>query len=166
MSTADSRRILMAVVSLGLAISVASAQSRPTPAPPPKVILGTVEAISGSMIYVNVGVQLIALSVDDRTEVWKGKVLHDLSPVTVNDDIIARYRIDASGKLIAESMHLNGFHSSSVITKVTDAGFEVFTNPNADPESGNKKETKIVEVDADTIFEASAREDLRVGQGR
>ena len=165
MSSADSRRFLMAVASLGLATSVAFAQSRPTSAPPPKVILGTVEAISGNVIYVNVGVQLIALSVHDDTEIWKGKALPDLSTVQPGDDITAQYRADALGRNVAASIRLNGVNFSAVITKTGGNAFEVFTNPNADPQSAYKQETKLVTVDGGTLFEESAREDLRVGRG-
>ena len=91
-------------------------------------------------------------------------MFHNLSPVTVGDDIAARCRIDASGKLLAEWMSLNIVNFFGVITKTGDNEFEVFTNPNADPQSAYKKENKLVTVDADTIFEASAREDLKQGR--
>lgn len=131
----------------------------------PRTIVGIVERISGNVIYVKTGTQLLALSSDDHTEVWKGKVFHDLSPVVVSDDIIARCRIEPSGKLVAQPMWLNIVNSYGVITKVADDGFEVFTNPNADPESAYKKETKKVVVDADTAFESSAKDDLKPGRG-
>ena len=44
--------------------------------------------------------ELAALTIDDHTEVWKGKVFHDLSPVAVGDDISAQCRIDSAGKLV------------------------------------------------------------------
>jgi hypothetical protein len=154
--------LLVAVI---LLLAIAVAQNRPTSGASPKFIAGTVEGFSGNQVYVNRGLQLVVLAVDAHTEVWKGKVFHDLSPLEAGDEVLARCRLDASGNLIAESMHLNGFHSSGVITKVTDTGFEVFTNWGADPQSGYKKENKIVEVDADTVFEESAREDLRSGRG-
>src|SRR5437667_12185273 len=100
----DNRQFLMAVASLGLAISVAFAQNQRASVPPPRSIIGTVEAISGNVIYVKTGLQLVALTADERTEVGKGKVFHNLSPVTVGDDIAARCRIDASGKLLAAWM--------------------------------------------------------------
>jgi hypothetical protein len=40
----------------------------------------------------------------------------------------------------------------------------MFTNPNADPSSGYEKKTPRVVVDADTIFDSSAKEDLKVGR--
>jgi hypothetical protein len=53
-----------------------------------------------------------------------------------------------------------------VITKVEGAGevFEMFTNPNADPASAYEKKKLRVLVDADTVFDASAKEDLKVGR--
>jgi hypothetical protein len=53
---------------------------------------------------------------------------------------------------------------SAVITKVTGTTFEVLTNPNADPQSAYKKENKTINVDVNTTFEASAKEDLKPGR--
>ena len=116
------------------------------------------------MVYIQSGVQLIALYSDDRTEAWKGRVFRDLSPVEVGDHIMAQYRTDASGKLVADAMWLNIVNFYGVITKTGDSEFEVFTNPNADPQSAYKKETKIVALDADTVFEDSVCQDLLLGR--
>jgi hypothetical protein len=53
----------------------------------------------------------------------------------------------------------------AVVTTVTSTGFEVLTNPNADPQSAYRKENKAIRVDAATVFVASARADLRPGRG-
>jgi hypothetical protein len=53
---------------------------------------------------------------------------------------------------------------SAVITKVTGTTFEVLTNPNADPQSAYKKESKTIRIGAETSFVASASEDLKVGR--
>jgi len=53
---------------------------------------------------------------------------------------------------------------SAVITKVAGTTFEVLTNPNADPQSAYKKESKTIRVDRETSFVASAAEDLKVGR--
>jgi len=129
-----------------------------------QVVTGTVEKVSADVIFVTTGVQLIALSVDGHTGLWKGKPVHDLSTVEIGDDVVARYRTQASGKHLADSIRLNGVRFFAVITKVTSSGFEVFTYPGADPNSGYTKENKIVSVDEDTLFEDSAKEDLKVGR--
>jgi Domain of unknown function (DUF5666) len=151
-------------LTLLLTVSPCFAQNRSTSNQPLKPIVGTVERISGNVIYVKTGTQLMALSVDNSTDVWKGKVFHELSPVVVGDTIIARYRTEASGKLVAEAIWLNIVNFSGVITKVAEDGFEMFTNPNADPESAYKKEAKSVSVDVDTLFESSAEGDLKPGR--
>jgi hypothetical protein len=127
-------------------------------------VVGTVERVSGDVIYVTTGAKPIALYTDANTEVWKGRVFHDLSHVMVGDNITARYRTDGSGRLIADALWLNITNFYAVITKVTGSGFEVLTNPNADPQSAYKKENKSIEVDADTVFESCAREDLKQGR--
>jgi hypothetical protein len=147
-----------------LLLSSAVAQNRPAPGAPPIVVFGAVEGISGKQVYVKSELQLFALTTDEHTEIWKGKEFHDLSPLEVGDEVIAKCRRDASGNLIAEMMRLNGVNVAAVITKVAGSGFEVLTNPNADPQSGYRTENRIVSVDEDTLFEESAREDLRVGR--
>jgi len=116
------------------------------------------------VIYVNRGVKPITLYTDAHTEIWKGKVFHDLSQVVVGDHITARYRTDASGRFIADALWLNITNFYAVITKVTGSGFEVLTNPNADPQSAYRKENKSIDVDADTVFESCAWEDLKQGR--
>lgn len=127
-------------------------------------VVGAVERVSGNMIQVKTGAQPVALYTDAHTEIWKGQVFHDLKPVAVGDSIMARYRADASGKLVADAVWLNITNFWGVITRVADNEFNVLTNPNADPESAYKKENKAVEVDANTTFEASAEGDLKPGR--
>ena len=145
-------------------LSLAAAQNRPK-SEQRKFVWGTVASAWGNRVYVNDELRVIALAVDAHAEIWKGKVFHDLSPVESGDRVFATCHLDASGNLVAESIELNRFHSSAVITSVSDTGISVFTNPGADPQSGYMKESRIVEVDTDTIFEDSAREDLKPGRG-
>lgn len=128
-------------------------------------VVGTVQKVSGNMVYINTREGLLALSTDAQTEVWKGKEFHDLSPVAPGDHIAARYRADASGgNPVVEAMWLNITSLYAVITRVTGTTFEVLTNPNADPQSSYKMENKTVEVDANTTFVTSAQEDLKPGR--
>jgi hypothetical protein len=125
-----------------------------------------VKSISGNQISVESGTRIIAVATDDHTEVWKGKTFHDLSPVLIGDDFSARCRADTSGKLVAELIELNVVNFFGVITKVDVGGerFEMLTNPNADKQSGYVKKKLQVSVDADTLFDASATEDLKLGR--
>lgn len=130
---------------------------------PLTAIVGTVQGISGNQIHVISGAKVVTLHVDDHTEIWKGKVLWDLSPVENGDDISARCR-KVSGELVAEAIWINIVNFSGVITKVKGSTFEVFTNPNADPQSAYKKEIKVVRFDADTVFQSSEKRDLKVNR--
>ena len=53
-----------------------------------------------------------------------------------------------------------------IITKIDGGGesFDMLTNSNADPPSGYVKKTLKVTVDSDTLFSASAKEDLKAGR--
>ncbi len=148
-----------------VAISSASPQTRTSSNPPQKInIAGTFERVLGNVIYVKTGVQLVSLTIDDNTEIWKGKYVHDLSSVETGDDIAARCRIEASGTLVAQFVSFNITTLEGVTTKTADGEFEVLTNPNADPKSAYKKEIRIVELDGDTSFESSVKEDLKPGR--
>ena len=102
-------------------------------------VIGTVKSISGNVISVDAGERIVAVFTNQRTEIWKGKIFHDLSLVQAGDDFSARCRTDASGKLVAEVIWLNIVNFFGVITKVDGSGFEMLTNPNADRQSGYVK---------------------------
>lgn len=126
-------------------------------------IVGTVQSVTGNQIHVLSGKKSLTLHVDDHTDIWKGKALPDLSTLEMGDDISARCR-KLSGRLVAEAIWVNIVNFFGVITKANGDIFEVFTNPNADPQSAYKKENKLIRFDADTIFESSEKGDLKVGR--
>jgi hypothetical protein len=134
--------------------------------PPIIPVIGTVKTISGDHITVKSWDRIITVFTDEHTEIWKGKTTHDLSLILVGDDFAGRCRADRSGRLVAELIELNVVNFFGVITAVEDGGerFEMFTNPNADPQSAYEKKNLRVLVDADTVFDASAKEDLKVGR--
>ena len=140
------------------------AQTTPLPIIP---VIGTVKAISSNEIAVESGHRIINVMADERTQVWKGKTTHDLSLALVGDNFSCRCRKDASGRLVAELIELNVVNFFGVITAVENGGemFAMFTNPDADPQSAYVKMTLAVVVDTDTIFDASAKEDLKLGRG-
>ena len=129
-------------------------------------VIGIVKSISGNVISVDAGERIVAVFADEHTEIWKGKIFHDLSLIQVGDDFAARCRADNSGRLVAELIELNVVTFFGIITKVDGGGerFEMFTNPNADPQSGYAKKSLTVTVDSDTLFSASAKEDLKAGR--
>jgi hypothetical protein len=127
-------------------------------------VVGTVKAVSGNTISVEAGAHVTNIITDEHTEIWKGKTFHDLSPVQTGDDFSARCRADASGKLVAELIWLNIVNFFGVITKADGDSFEMLSNPNADLQSAYVKKTLKVSVDADTVFDSSAKEDLKVGR--
>ena len=141
-------------------------QQRPSLNQPIIPVIGTVKAISGSQITVESGTSIIHVTTDAHTEVWKGKRSQDLSLVQVGDDFAGRCRADASGRLMAELIELNVVNFFGVITKVEAGGgkFQMIANPNTDPQSAYEKKKLMVVVDADTLFDSSAKEDLKVGR--
>jgi hypothetical protein len=149
-----------------LFISSLSGQQRSPSRDPIIPVIGTVRSISGNQINVESGSRIIVVRTDNHTEVWKGKNSHDLALIHVGDDFAGRCRADASGRLLADLIELNVIAFFGVVTRVDGGGdsFEIFTNPKADPQSGYEKKRLRVLVDADTIFTASAKEDLKTGR--
>jgi hypothetical protein len=128
-------------------------------------VIGKVQSVSGNTISVVTEDRVMEVMANANTEAWKGKTTHNLSQVQIEDDFAARCRTDDNGRLVAEAIWLNLVNFPGVITKVGDDSFEMLTNPNADPQSAYVKEMLKVIVDADTEFDNSAKEDLKVGRG-
>src|ERR1039458_10007939 len=85
---------------------------------------------------VDAGERVIAVFADGNTDIWKGKIFHDLLLVHVGDDFAGRCRADASGRLVADLIELNVVNFFGIITRVGGGGdsFDMFTNPKADPQ--------------------------------
>jgi hypothetical protein len=149
---------------VGIIPPMAAAQQRSPTAHLDVPVIGTVRQISGDVISVDSDGKIVEITVDRNAEIWKGKMFHDLSPVQIGDDLSARCRATASGKLVCEAIWLNIVNCFAVITRVHNNDFEVLTNPDADPQSAYVKETKIVQVDSDTLFNDSAKDDLKPGR--
>jgi hypothetical protein len=149
---------------IGVIPLMAAAQQRSPLAHLDVPVIGTVKGVSGDMVSVDSDGKIVEITVDRNGEVWKGKTFHDLSPVRIGDDLSGRCRSVASGKLVCEAIWLNIVNYFGVITKVQQDTFEILTNPDADPQSAYGKETKIVQVDSDTQFNDSTKEDLKPGR--
>jgi len=149
---------------IGIVPVVAVAQPSPSKPHLDLTVIGTVTGISGHMISVNSDGRIVAITVDRNAEIWKGKMFHDLSPVQIGDDLSARCRPTASGKPDCQAIWLNIVNYFGVITKVQDDNFEMLTNPEADPDSAYVKDHKAVRVDSETLFNDSAKDDLRPGR--
>ncbi len=80
------------------------AQTTSTPITP---VIGTVLKSFGHGITVESGQRIITVFTNERTEVWKGKVTHDLSMVQVGDRFSGRCRADSSGRIVAVLIELN-----------------------------------------------------------
>jgi len=126
---------------------------------PQTTAVGTVAGVSGNQVYVETGGQTLTFATDAHTKVWKGKAIES------GDRAIVNYRVDTPGKLVADEIWLNLENHFAVITSVNGTSFDVLTNPDADPRSSYKQENRAVRIDANTVFEGSAREDLRAGRG-
>jgi hypothetical protein len=153
----------MAVTSLSFAFSVASAQNPPVSGQPPICIISTVVSVSANVIYGRTGTQSVTLSSDAHTEVWKGKVFHDLSPAAVGDNIIARYRTERTGKLVADAMWLNIVNLYGVITKSPTTVLNCLRTRTPIPHPHTRKKLRTYPW-MGTVFESSAEGDLKSGR--
>jgi hypothetical protein len=158
-------RIALALVAAVATVHHVRGQPRSQADRPIIPVIGVVKGISGRIISVDAGGHVTTVVADERTEIWKGKIFHDLSLIQVGDDFAGRCRSDANGRLVAELIELNVVNFFGVITKAGDDRFEMLTNPNADPKSAYEKKRLMVWVDSDTLFTASAKEDIKAGRG-
>lgn len=126
---------------------------------PQETVVGTIAGVSGNDVSVQSGGRTFTFSTDAQTLVRKGKAMEP------GDSAMVKYHAGSPGNLIADEIWLNLENHYAVITRVDGASFDVFTNPNADPQSAYKRENRTVRIDPDTVFEASAREDLKPGRG-
>jgi hypothetical protein len=162
------RLVLRAVLVLIAAVAAVHlpGQQRPQSNSPIIPVIGIVKGISGNVVSVDAGERVIAVFTNEHTEIWKGKIFHDLLLVQIGDDFAARCRADNSGRLVADRIELNVVNFFGIITRVGGGGdsFDIFTNPKADPQSSYIKKNLKVTVDSDTLFSASAKEDLKAGR--
>src|ERR1039458_738266 len=70
-------RVVLVMIATIAAIHLPGQERSPSVHPIIPVI-GTVKSISGNQISVESGTRIIAVATDDHTEVWKGKIFHDL----------------------------------------------------------------------------------------
>ena len=130
---------------------------------PSASLMGKAATVAPDHIVVQTGAGTATLYANDATKVWRGQTGNVLTIVRPGDDVLARYRPDPVHPVIVD-IYANIAHVWGRITAVTSAGFEVDQNFNADPQSAYRRGTRQIAVAPGTEFEASAREDLRIGR--
>jgi hypothetical protein len=126
--------------------------------------MGTATTITGNQIVVRTGAGTNLLYADKETKVWRGKTGSVLSVVQPGDQVLVRFRQDSSGRSVILDLYANITHVWGRISKVTDAGFEVDQNFNADPQSAYRRRYRQITFDSDTRFEESTPANLVVGR--
>jgi hypothetical protein len=126
-------------------------------------LIGTARTVTRDHIVVQTGAVMTVLYTDDETKVWRGQSGHVLTVVQPEDEVMVRYRQNATHPVIV-GLYANITHVWGRIRAVTKAGFEVDENFNADPQSGYRRGKRQITFNSDTEFEESGRQDLRVGR--
>jgi hypothetical protein len=126
-------------------------------------LVGTAKTIKRDQITVQTGAGSILLYTDGDTKVWRGHRGNVLTFVRPGDKIWVRYRQDSARPVIVD-LYANVTHVWGRISAVTEGKFEVEQNFNADPQSAYQRRTRQITFNADTAFEESASQDLRVGR--
>jgi len=130
-----------------------------------QVLVGKAVQATSKVLRVDVGGTSHVLYADKDTKVWKGKESADFSSIEAGDEVTIRYRATTDGKQVVIDLFANIEHVVGKITRVGTNGFEIISNPGADPKSAYRVEKRLIDCNGDTIFEESAREDLRTGRG-
>ena len=126
-------------------------------------LIGTAKTITRDQIVLQTGAGTILLYADNETKVWRGKSGSVLTVVQPGDEVLVRYRQDATRPVILD-LYANITHVWGRVSAVTQGGFEVDQNFNADPQSGYRRGKRQITFDSETEFEGSVRHDLRVGR--
>jgi len=133
--------------------------------PPVAVLMGTAAGIAGDQLIVQTGPGTTTLVyADASSQIWRGKMTDNLAALQPGDDVILRYRRDAAGRLIIIDLHANIDHITGRITRVGHGEFDVDQNYDADPHSAYRRQNRVIVFDADTSFQESLPEDLKVGR--
>jgi hypothetical protein len=140
-----------------LLITTVSAQT------PLASLVGTARTVTREQIVVQTGAGTKLLYADHDTKVWRGQSGNVLTIVRPGDEVLVRYRQDSNRSVIVD-LYANITHVWGRITAVTEEGFVVDQNFNADPQSGYRRGKRQIILNWDTEFEESARQDLRVGR--
>lgn len=80
------------------------------------------------------------------------------------DEVLIKYWCDSAGRSIIRALYANIDPIWGRITSVTNDGFEVDQNFNADPESAYRRGLRQIAFDSETQFESSSPEDLSAGR--
>lgn len=141
-----------------LLIATASAQA------PSDSLMGTATTITPDQIVVQTaGTGALRLYFDYKTRVWPGQSGNARTAVQPGDSVLVRYRQD-SARLVILDLWSNITHVWGRVTAVTNAGFEVDQNFNAEPQSGYLRRSRHITFNSHTEFESSVPQDLRVGR--
>ncbi len=126
-------------------------------------LVGTAKTITRDGIVFETASGTTVLYADAKSKIWRGQVGHSLTVVQPQDQIMVRFRRDPTRSVILE-LWANITHVWGRISAVTQTGFEVDENFNADPHSGYRRGKRAIQLNADTTFQDSLKQDLRVGR--
>src|ERR1035437_3359669 len=115
------RAVLVLIATIAFVHRLAG-QERSQPDHPIIPVIGTVKSISGNVISVETGKRVIAVFAHGNTDIWKGKIFHDLSLVHVGDEFAGRSEERRVGKLVADLIELNVVNFFGIITRVGGGG--------------------------------------------
>jgi hypothetical protein len=126
-------------------------------------LMGTAKTITRDQIVLETGARTTLLYADNLTKVWRGQSGNMLTVVQPGDEIVVQYRQDSNRPVIVD-LYANITHVSGRISAVTQGGFEVDQNFNADPQSAYKRGRRTIAFTSDTEFVGSVPQDLQVGR--
>lgn len=123
------------------------------------ISVARIQAIAGPAIYAGNQRGGVTFYVSGVTEIWRGWQCDDLNVLKAGDSIDVKGTLDASGRLIADSIVANSAKINGVIRSVSGSSVSVEVHPEAP--TGH---VEIVTLDQGAVFHwTSAQSDLKLG---
>jgi hypothetical protein len=131
---------------------------------PPVFLMGRLAAVSADSIELQDSRGTHLFFRDEGSTVWRGQERHDFSALRINDEVLGRYRLDASSRAVVIKLWANIDKVEGRITSVGGNGFQVDENYSAPPDSSYRRGPRKIVYDSGTTWEGSEAQDLKVGR--
>jgi hypothetical protein len=152
------RIFILTLFTGGLAIAQTTGQSGY------HVLMGQLTAVSADNIEIQNSRGTHQFFSNEASTVWRGQERHDFAALRIGDDVLVRYRLDASSRAVVVGLWANLDRVEGRITSVGHRRFQVDQNYSAPPDSAYRRGLREIVYDSGTAWEGSVAQDLKAGR--
>ena len=118
----------------------------------PAKVVGTIEAIKGDRLWIRSESRFFSIYVDEATQVRKGRVYRDVSPLSPGDEVSVRCRQEALDRLVAVTIWAQVVRFRATVHRTDPSSFDIIAEQSDDPQSAYRKGYNRVWVYPTTRF--------------